>query len=272
MINYRVFGPFKVPRKGDLFDNGAAAKSVFWQEVEQSEAGLSKAYGCYILSVCQTVWYVGKAQKLTFGQECFGSTKELKISKAINEGGGDAYLHLVARTMSGGTFAGRGHHEDIDELESRLIEIASRCNRHLLNKSKTKFCRNVVVPGVFNSKSGHRNKRSVKTLMKVLGIRAVESQADGVTLKGLIDEQLLSPPVTLVHCLRTGQSLCAEVCMDGSIRFQGRSFPTPGAAAVAALANKERAVTGWGFWTLKQEDGTFVPLATLKKEYLKRKG
>ena len=111
----------------------------------------------------------------------------------------------------------------------------------------------------------------MRTLRKVPGIKAVELEADGVSLKDLIDEGLLKPPLKLVHCPRTGNPLAAEVCADGSIRFEGRSFPNPGAAAVAAMGNKQRPVTGWGFWRCQQDDGELIPLAALKKEYLKRK-
>ena len=61
-IDYDVFGPFKVPStpKG-LFDNSGAAKKKFWETVDREHEGLSEAHGCYIISVCHRVWYVGLA-------------------------------------------------------------------------------------------------------------------------------------------------------------------------------------------------------------------
>ena len=95
-IIYKVFGPFKMPRREDgLFDSEPTAKREFWVQVNQEEEGLPEARGCYLISVHNKVWYVGLSQH-GFENECFSPDKVNKLDRAIVGGKGDAYLHLVA--------------------------------------------------------------------------------------------------------------------------------------------------------------------------------
>ena len=169
---YKVFGPFPVPKSANgqpNFDNYAT--KAFWKQVNESEPGLSSACGCYVFSVGKEAWYVGLTKK-AFEIECFMPHKQAKLFVATGKGGGDAYLHLVARTTPrGDRFAKHAHsYKDIKELESMLIMVALRRNTRLLNKSNTKFLRSVVVPGILNSQQGDERAHPVQSLREVLGV------------------------------------------------------------------------------------------------------
>lgn len=166
-IVYRVFGPFKVPRRETGLVDEPRAKQEFKERVDEIE-GLSEASGCYIVSVHQRVWYVGLAGK--FVVECFTPDKVNKMNHAIANGKGDACLHILARTTPTGRFTSKRCHKDTRQLETMLIQLALRRNTRLLNKGKTKFIRSVVVPGILNSQRGYAKGKSVRSLRKVLGI------------------------------------------------------------------------------------------------------
>ncbi len=48
---------------------------------------------------------------------------------------------------------------------------------------------------------------------------------------------------------------------DGKVRYDGRTFDSPSAAAKAALG---RNANGWYFWRYKDKNGNWVPLHKLK--------
>ena len=59
-----------------------------------------------------------------------------------------------------------------------------------------------------------------------------------------------------------GKKFRASVRDDGSIRFQGKVYPSPSAAAVAATGYQ---VDGWHFWKYERAPGDWIPLDELRK-------
>ena len=181
---YKVFGPFKVPPKGNglLQFRAKAAKWEFWEQVvNQEEAGLSEACGCYVISDCQSrVWYVGKLAISMFAEECFGVGKPDKLNHANRRrwgrrlpaprGSHNARGQQVCQVLRIGK-------KDIDQLESMLIMFSLRRNTRLLNKAKTKFIRSVVVPGVLNSQQEDERTEPVQSLMEAIGIGSAAPEA-----------------------------------------------------------------------------------------------
>ena len=73
---FDIAGPFKLPRiKGDVkfIDRSAEAKQEFWDRVDASYPGLRNACGVYVMTIGSRPWYVGKAERQSFGKECLAS-------------------------------------------------------------------------------------------------------------------------------------------------------------------------------------------------------
>ena len=275
MVHYRIFGPFKLPRPpGGLFDSDAKAKKEFWQHVDQCADGLSRACGCYVLSVRKRAWYVGLTQRNDFAHECFLDHKVTKINKAIFRGKGDAYLHLLARTTPRGRFAKPSpRHKDIEDLEKMLITLALERNDKLLNKSDTKFYKNTVIPGILNSSHGLGRANSVRCLKRVLGVKPTmgSGQAAHVSLKDLIRAGILKPGnLTSIY---KGIKLRAVLMASGQVRFENEQPDSPSGAAVAAkksITGESNATDGWAFWHSVNSNGKSVSLRSLRRDYLQR--
>lgn len=164
-MDFRVYGPFEIPRTSTgLISYAAAEKRAFWEMVNAQDDGLSTACGCYIFALQPPgggarPWYVGRTKNQRgFRNECFASHKLVhyhaalsRYEKAIPQ------LYLVAKiTPTTKAFAkpnAKGH-QDVAELEDFLIGIAYSRNRDLVNVQGTKFLREARIPGVLNSPPG----------------------------------------------------------------------------------------------------------------------
>jgi len=172
-MKYEIYGPYELPRqKRRIFTRDAARKSKFWDEIEEDEAGLPEACGCYIISVRNVVWYVGIAESRSFRHECFAPHTITKIDEAISEGVGNAMLHLLAKVTPAARFArpSANGHRDAAMLETLLIGIGLQRNEELLNKSETAILREIEVPGFYNSPQGAARANSVQALKHVMGV------------------------------------------------------------------------------------------------------
>ena len=123
-LDYDIFGPFKVSRKeAGYLNTDPKAKRDFWERVDQSKKGLSKACGCYVISVRNVVWYVGLTHN-GFVHECFTPTKINRFNEAIAEGKRGILLSLTgspntARPVCQTIFQPQGYRQiggDVDSL------------------------------------------------------------------------------------------------------------------------------------------------------------
>ncbi|WP_428485438.1 hypothetical protein [Rhodopila sp.] len=173
-MRFAVYGGFEIYRKErngwGVFDK------AFWARVEQQEQGLSRACGCYVFALKNgeniKAWYVGKTEKSSFQKECFQATKLMYYNETLNDHNGMPHLFLIARlTPTTGKFSKSGvnGYKDIDYLESMLIGMALEKNGMLQNVKKTKFLRELVVPGVINTPAG-RSTEAVLDLKNALGL------------------------------------------------------------------------------------------------------
>lgn len=170
-MEFSVNGPFLLPRTDDgVFTREARDKRAFWEEVEVKCERLPEACGCYLFSIRNRIWYVGKASSQSFRQECFTPDKVTKIDDAIRLGKGECYLTLIARKTPSGKFCKPGGFNDIDQLELMLIGAGLERNKELLNKHATAVLRDMVVPGFINSPRGAGNALSVLAFRKIMGI------------------------------------------------------------------------------------------------------
>lgn len=84
-----------------------------------------------------------------------------------------------------------------------------------------------------------------------------------VGLPDLIGAALVKPGEELVSTLRAWPAM-ASLNADGSVNFDGRSYATPSAAAVAV--REGRATNGWSMWGVHRR-GEVVRLAAIRAEF-----
>lgn len=106
-------------------------------------------------------WYVGKAEKSSFKQECFGAFQINCYNDALARyGKGTPLLYLVTLLTPGGRLSkpSKSGSRAISFLERWLIGEALSKNPDLCNIKDTKFLKELIVPGLLGSKPGHPTK------------------------------------------------------------------------------------------------------------------
>lgn len=150
-----------------IFDREGCGKhnkeslATFWSRAEEElEEGISGAIGCYIFSIRAgrgaLPWYVGLAEKQSFRKESFTSHKLNHYNNAIADRNGTPLLTLIVkRTQSQKIVNPTGNaHRDIQLLETMLIFTCLRRNPNLFNVRDTTLFREMVVPGLLNTRQG----------------------------------------------------------------------------------------------------------------------
>ena len=168
-MKYKIYGPFDVPHEGNLITRFSHERREFWDDIDGEIDELSNSCGCYVFTIGNIPWYVGKAEKQSFRNECFSSHKMNQYNIALKDGHGIPRLFLVARITPAGdfTYPSKGGHQDIQELEKILIGFGLSRNQDIRNIKGTKTLREINVPGLVNSISGQANSPSVKKIKKV---------------------------------------------------------------------------------------------------------
>lgn len=162
-MKYEIYGPFSLPKDDRGYIHlDKSDQHDFWAELSEKHPGLSGACGCYVFAVRASKggkpWYVGKAEKRSFEQECFTADKLVKYNsamKAVRKG--TPILFLYARITSGKRRIARpskNGSRDIDFLEKMLIGFALDKNADLVNVRDTKLLRGMSVPGLINKSPG----------------------------------------------------------------------------------------------------------------------
>lgn len=156
-MEFSIHGPFEVPRKEGYFqiNNNKSFIEEFWLEVEKDQQGLSNAKGCYIFATQAaggyTPWYIGLTSRQNFKGECFQSTKINYYNDGIYEKKGKPVIFLIAYRTNKKKFSNSIARKELDFLESLLIGEALKKNEKLLNKQKTRYLREMIVPRLINS-------------------------------------------------------------------------------------------------------------------------
>ena len=180
-MNFKVYGPFTVPRNDHgLISTDPADKRGFWDEVEETAEGLSGACGCYVFGLGppgggSLPWYVGRT-KGTNGLvgECFQAHKINHYNNAIARyQRARPQLTLIAKvTPTTEAFAkpNANGHLDVEQFEDFLIGVAYAKNQELMNVEGTTFLRDVVIQGVLNSPGRGRPTQAATDLKRLLGL------------------------------------------------------------------------------------------------------
>lgn len=151
-MKYEVYGPFSFSMDQSI--PWKDRRKTFWDEVEETEEGLSKAIGIYVFSIrhgeTYTPWYVGKtAAKTGFRGEVFqGHQMNHYIATQRN---GERCMHLIAKvTASGKRFCKKSDKSvrEVELLETTMIGMALQANPKVRNSMKTWFAKTCRVPGL----------------------------------------------------------------------------------------------------------------------------
>lgn len=191
-MKYKPYGPFEIhlhhgARKTRIDNEDIAA---FWENVSKMEVRihergkrsrfehtLANACGIYIFSVRkenkETIWYVGKAQKQSFEEECFTGHKLKHYHSVIrNQTASRFMMYLIARmstptVLSNPTEAESSGYPEMDFVERMFIDYGFKSNNKIRNKQETKIPGELVVEGFYNSKD--RRRTPTKSLFESLG-------------------------------------------------------------------------------------------------------
>jgi hypothetical protein len=163
-VHFENFGPYPLPRSSRGGVSTVREDIVgFWDNVEQVVEGLPDAVGCYVFGISSgggvLPWYVGKAERQAFWQECCAHHKLSKYNEAMDlYERGTPVLFLIAGMTNGGAFvrptAARNGRPAIAKLEELLIGMALQRNGELVNIRGLAWTRFISFPGVIQPKAG----------------------------------------------------------------------------------------------------------------------
>ena len=168
---YSIHGPFEIKTEKGVKKNKAVndtieAKKAFWDDVETKVLDLPSACGCYLFAIQKVKnikpWYVGLAEK-GFQRECLDPHKIGIYTQVLNKcrSGKPILFFIAKRTKINKQFVKprKKVRPDIQFLETMLIATAREKNPDLKNKMKTKYLRNMRVPGLINTPQGKQSKQ-----------------------------------------------------------------------------------------------------------------
>lgn len=162
-MHYEIYGPFELPRDDRRYIHmDKNEQKLFWDDINERHPGLDGACGCYVFATRASKggrpWYVGKAEKQSFGRECFTPDKIVKYNSALRTvKKGTPVMYLYARITSGKQRISKpspNQKRDVDYLEKMLIGFALDRNSNLINIKETALLKGMVVPGLINSPRG----------------------------------------------------------------------------------------------------------------------
>lgn len=174
-MRFDVYGPYEIERtqKG-LIASTARDRSEFWEWVEDDIPGLPGACGCYIFAIQASrgtlPWYIGKAERQSFKNECFSLHKINHFNNAIVGRKGIPVLFFLPQLTNNDKFRKptTSVRKAISELESLLLGMAISRNPGILNAKGTRMLKELTVEGFINS-SRRAKGGAAGALRKVLG-------------------------------------------------------------------------------------------------------
>lgn len=172
-----IFEPYKavdIPINRKRISNRNDSLDHFWEKVNKMEDDLSESAGCYIFSIRagggSRPWYVGLAAKQTFRKECFTNHKVVIYNEVLHDRKrGIPTLTLISKKTKKGRLAkpSKNGQRDIEFLEDMLIGNCIIRNPDLYNIKDTKLLKEMIVPGLLNSKG--RLNPAAKEFKKLIG-------------------------------------------------------------------------------------------------------
>ena len=177
---FDMYGPFELAR-GD--GKVPSRQPVFWEHVQRASEqygfkpqGLEQAIGCYAFGLrhghTMKPWYIGlTVAKGGFRREVLQRHKRDHYDAVISEHRGAPIIFLMPLLTPEGNFCRDRTSTKplIQWVEKMLFGVALRQNIECRNRRDTKYLRNVVVHGVFNSRPPGRQGPEVTAARKLFG-------------------------------------------------------------------------------------------------------
>lgn len=183
-MRYTVHGPYEIGvDKGqeDWIDKDDIKD--LWEQVGGE---LQNARGVYLFGMRglgkngdagkDLPWYVGKAEKQTFKQECFNGRNQNTFNKILTDykKKGKPFLYLLARKENdeySGPAASKPY-RDVGLVEEMFIQLSLSINNDLKNISATKMARRTSIRGLLNT-TKYRSE-DVNNFKSMFGIKGRE--------------------------------------------------------------------------------------------------
>ena len=162
-MRFKVHGPYDIgvdKDQEDWIDKGDIKD--LWEQVGGE---LQNACGVYLFGMHglgkngiagkNLPWYVGKAEKQTFKQECFNGRNRETFNKILKryKKKGKPFLYLLARVEDGKyseTMANKPY-RDVGLVEEMFIQLSLSINSDLVNTSATKMAKRTSIRGLLNT-------------------------------------------------------------------------------------------------------------------------
>ncbi|MCY4255743.1 MAG: hypothetical protein OXE51_06460 [Gammaproteobacteria bacterium] len=194
-MNFEVYGPFElIEIDEDGFYSGWIDQpeiNEFWVQVKKQHENLDNACGVYMFCVegkqkgergqetTSLPWYVGKAEKLTFKQECFNHRNQLSYNKVISHLYREVKainFYFIARHDKNGELSAPAKKDDgtvyegVRFVERLFMQKSLAANNHLLNVKDLKDARGTHIRNILNWAVQGKDDSSVTALKDSLGI------------------------------------------------------------------------------------------------------
>ncbi|MCY3940771.1 MAG: hypothetical protein OXG29_06795 [Gammaproteobacteria bacterium] len=203
-MNFELYGPFELKAEFDAegFSGWIDQSEIneFWVEVKKQHEDLERACGVYMFCVegkqkgkgkiTNLPWYVGKAEKLTFKQECFNHRNQLSYNKVISQLYREVTainFYFVARHDEDGKFSAPANkdektpYEGVRFAERLFMQKSLAANNHLLNKMDLTNARRTHIRNILNWPVKGRDDYSAAALKDSLGINDHVSLLENVS-------------------------------------------------------------------------------------------
>ena len=177
---FDMYGPFELVR-----DEGRipSRQPCFWEQVQHASEQygsepqeLGQAIGCYAFGLRHgdtlKPWYIGMTlAKGGFRREILQQHKRDHYDEVVGAHRGAPIIFLMPLLTPEGYFSRdrTGSKPLIQWVEKMLVGVALRQNLHCRNQRDTKYLRNVVVHGIFNSRPPGRQGPEVTAARKMFG-------------------------------------------------------------------------------------------------------
>lgn len=210
------------------------SRVIFEKYAKQLSELIGKKHGVYALYDEDDLYYVGKAVDL-----------KRRVGQHMKDRHLSQWTHFSLFLTTKSAY--------IDEIESILITLANPKG----NKVKPR--------GRVNNKLKKMLLSLIKEEQKIerdaiLGINNKKKRQMKSTHRPSLKEYFSkSRPLARTY---KGKDYSARLLKNGKIKFKNRIYESPSAAAKAIVTRST--VNGWSFWYVKNEDGDWVKLSTLR--------
>lgn len=177
---FDMYGPFELGRVDGKIPS---RQPVFWEQVQEASEQygfesqkLEQAIGCYAFGLRHgdtlKPWYIGMTvAKGGFRREVLQKHKRDHYEGVIKERRGAPIMFLMPLLTPEGSFSRDRTSAKvlIQWVEKMLFGVALQQNLECRNQRDTKYLRNVVVHGIFNSRPPGRQGPEVTAARKMFG-------------------------------------------------------------------------------------------------------